>query len=146
MYGKSVNFEDMPYIYNIPLEWSFQALFSKTKAVIAKQVLIFTPNCKHLGYFNHIFRFLRLQQCDQGMLPNRLFWKFIEELLFSLASIFFQRTYLATFLALQSRNSSRDRWVKWTKEWNSPAMQTYGLMKDTNLIIEGSFSTTLCSK
>ena len=36
---------------------------------------------KHLGYFNHIFMFSQLHQCDQGMLPNWFSWKFIEKLL-----------------------------------------------------------------
>ena len=93
-----------------------------------KQVLIFTPNCKHLGHFNHIFRFLRLQQCDQGMLPNRLFWKFIEELLFSLASIFFQKTYLATIPIkelLQGQMSKMNERMKLTSNADLWAYERY---------------------
>ena len=51
-------------------------------------VLLFVPFMppaislqKHLGYFNHIFGLPQLHLCNQGMLPNRFSWKFIDELL-----------------------------------------------------------------
>ena len=57
---------------------------------------------KHLGYFITIFY---LYQCDQGMLSNRFSWKCIEDLflLVTVASIFLQKTYLATILAFLSQ-------------------------------------------
>ena len=61
MFGKSgiYNFEDMHFLYSfIPLEWSFETLFSKNKSC-DKQFHPdrATADCKHLGYCNHIFRF-----------------------------------------------------------------------------------------
>ena len=111
MFGKSVNFEDMQFIYSLP-----SSLF-KNKSC-DKQIFNFHPNrttCtanKHLGYFNHIFRFLRLQQCDQGTLPNRLFWKFIEELLFSLASIYFFSEDLFGYIpCISTTTMNQDLWA-----------------------------------
>ena len=59
------------------------------------------PLQNHLGYFNHIIRLSQLHQCDQGMLSKCLFFQ-VHLGAFSfitLASFFFQKTYLATFLA-----------------------------------------------
>ena len=43
---------------------------------------------KHLGYFNHIFRFSKLHQSDQGILQNRFSWNFVEELFYNSSSLF----------------------------------------------------------
>ena len=64
---------------------------------------------KALGLLNHINRLFQLHQCDHEMLANRFSWRFIEEL--TLATLFLQKIYLATFLAflpqtMQPRNSS----------------------------------------
>ena len=59
-------------------------------------------HCKNIWVTStHNFRLSQLHHCEQGMLSNRFSWKFIEELLISYISYsLFQKTYLATFLAL----------------------------------------------
>ena len=87
-------------------------LFAYWKSIEIKlnviQVNITAKHCSRictLKRFNHTFRLSQLHQCDQGILPNRLSWKFNQELLFyivTLASVlFFSRrpSYLTAFLA-----------------------------------------------
>ena len=51
-----------------------------------------------MDYFNDIsFRLSQLHQCDEGMLPSRFLGNPLKS--FSLISLFFQKTYLATFHA-----------------------------------------------
>ena len=65
-----------------------------------------------------------------------------------LASIIFQKTYLATFLTFQSQKHatkelSQGRCVTSQKQQTSPEMLIYVYMKgDTNLTKEGSLLTT----
>ena len=79
---------------------------------------------KHLGYFNHIFRFPQLQQCDQGMLLNRFLGSSLRSFYsISLASLFVQNTYLATFWHFYHKHAtkhiSRGRCIRSKKQQTS---------------------------
>ena len=57
---------------------------------------------KHLGYFNHaLFGLSQLHDCDKEMLQTFPWSRSLS--LVTLAGIFFQKTYLATFLAFLSQ-------------------------------------------
>ena len=101
----------------------------------------------YTAYFTHTFRLSQLHQDDQGVLPDRFYWKLIEKFLVQLHQLVFfcQKTYLATFLAflLQLRNSPGAE----VQDQTSPEMLINWLSeRDTNLTKEASFSPTLWFK
>ena len=78
----------------------------------------------------------QLHQCDQEMLPNKLSLKYIEGFSWTtLASLFFQKTYLAIFLAFipQTFNEGTLQGQMSKKQQTSPKTLIY--------CVEGSFST-----
>ena len=90
--------------------WAF-CIICPAEVIVQFSVYIisYIKTVKALGLLNHINRLSQLHQCDHEMLANRFSWKFIEEL--TLATLFLQEIYLATFLAflpqtMQPRNSS----------------------------------------
>ena len=100
---------------------------------------------KNTAWVSYFFRFSQFQQCNQGMLPN---WFYLRSLrsfqasLVTVASLFSQKTYLATFLAflpqtMQPRTQSRC--VKSKKQKISPEMLIYKFQKA--MLKEGSIST-----
>ena len=104
-----------------------------------------TPQ-KHFGYFNHIFSLSEAHQCDQEMVPSSCSssWNQLRNLV-TLASLLFQKTYLATFLvfltaAMQPRNSPGAYVQDQRNDKLHQKCWFIGFLKgDTNLTKEGTF-------